>query len=400
MSVTSSVDPQSLSSLLSIAICIAQRMGIHSELASAKCTPFETEMRRRLWWSLMLFESRIGEIANSKSANFSPIWDCKLPLNVTDSELRPEMKEPPPNQTTPTDAIFAVVWSEIGDFVRRSRFHLRFTNPALKLLAKDHQHGSRPNDSEVLGQIKSIESKYLRLCDPENPLHFMTIWMSRRYLAKCGLVEHYSERADSSLPPTDTQRDTAFFYALDLLQCDTKVMTSPLTKGYKWLAHFHFPMPAYIHLVQDLRSRIGGEHAIRAWEAMSDNYEVRIRLSCKEISPHFRVLIKIVLQAWEAREAAFKRSGEPLVPPRIISYIKQAMTQTGEEGHQSDREQTQSVMSMKGDDFPMSSSIDFGSHGMLYDMEGQDCEQNGFFDMSQLDWSKIDCGFGTVPIGW
>ncbi|KAH8688779.1 hypothetical protein BGW36DRAFT_392158 [Talaromyces proteolyticus] len=83
--------------MLGIAIRIAQRMTIHSESALAKCTVFEAELGRRLWWALVL-------------------WDCRVPLSLNDSDLRPEMKEPPNVQRTPTDALFIVVRSELGDF--------------------------------------------------------------------------------------------------------------------------------------------------------------------------------------------------------------------------------------------------------------------------------------------
>jgi hypothetical protein len=57
--------------------------------------------------------------------------------------------------------------------------------------------------------------------------------------------------------------------------CDTKLRTSPLTKGYLWFVHFHLPFPVYIHIVQDLRKRPIEGHAEKTWEVMSDNYKAR-----------------------------------------------------------------------------------------------------------------------------
>ncbi len=55
--------------------------------------------------------------------------------NISDTDLRPEMKVLPTSQTTPTEAIFVAIRSEMGRFVGRTNFHLDFTNPALKQLA-------------------------------------------------------------------------------------------------------------------------------------------------------------------------------------------------------------------------------------------------------------------------
>jgi hypothetical protein len=71
--------------MLGVAMRIAQRMGKHSESACAKCAPLEAEMRRRLWWSLVLFDSRISEMANDRTTTLIPTWDCRIPLNVNDS---------------------------------------------------------------------------------------------------------------------------------------------------------------------------------------------------------------------------------------------------------------------------------------------------------------------------
>jgi len=52
---------------------------------------------------------------------------------------------------------------------------LDFSNPALLPLAQAHQPHTFANGSEM-GSLESlIEDKYLRHCDPEIPLHFMTI---------------------------------------------------------------------------------------------------------------------------------------------------------------------------------------------------------------------------------
>ena len=145
--------------MLGVAIRIARRMGIHSESALARCTAVEAEMRRRLWWSLILFDTRIGEVASSKTTTLDPTWDCKIPLNVNDSDLRPEMKDPPANQANPTEALFAVVRSELGEFIRHSVFHLDFSSPALKPIAKNLQNGPAPAADEVIKLEEVIENQ-------------------------------------------------------------------------------------------------------------------------------------------------------------------------------------------------------------------------------------------------
>ncbi|KAK9386689.1 hypothetical protein V1515DRAFT_603556 [Lipomyces mesembrius] len=66
--------------MLGVVMRIAHRMGIHSESACVKRTAFEAEMRRRLWWSLKLFDTRIGEMADYNTVALAPAWECRIPL--------------------------------------------------------------------------------------------------------------------------------------------------------------------------------------------------------------------------------------------------------------------------------------------------------------------------------
>ena len=132
-------------------------------------------MCRRLWWSLVLFDTRICELAISKSILLIPTWDCRTPLNVNDFDLQQEMKNAPAVRAQSTEAHFAVVRSEMGDYVRNSAFHLDFVDPALKAIAKDVQQGPIPEGGELVALESIIEDKYLRFCNPENSLHFMTV---------------------------------------------------------------------------------------------------------------------------------------------------------------------------------------------------------------------------------
>lgn len=364
-------------------------MGIHSEIACAKRNVLEAEMCRRLWWALVLFDTRISEMADHRTATLAPTWDCKVPLNVNDSDLRPEMKESPAAQGSPTEALFAVVRSQLGEFTRNTAFHLDFSNPALKPLAK------AGGDLDTLE--KHFEDGYLKPLDPENPLHYITIWITRAYFAKSRLVEHFWRHATLSVHQTESQRDAAVSYALRTLECDTTIMTSPLTKGYYWFANNYFPFPAYIQILQDLRRRPMSKHAAQAWEVMSDNYEARFTFSTTRNDSIFLKLVsKVVLQAWEAREKASMQIGEPLMPPRMTSFIAQKVAQTAQQAQSPNTVATTGYMLQNTDGFPMSMPIPmgFGSDNLLSGMGGQD----GYagigasppdLDMDQMLWTAM-----------
>ncbi|KAL1853106.1 hypothetical protein Daus18300_011934 [Diaporthe australafricana] len=305
----------------SVAVRIAQRLGVGEESTYHNCTALEAEMRRRLWWSLVTFDHRLCEMSDYKTTALIPTWDCKTPLNVNDFELRPETKSSPPSHDRPTEALFAVVRSELADFVRHSAFHINFVNPSLNAVAKPkHDASSEGEELTLLENI--IENRYLKFCDPDNPLHFMTIWTTRAYLARNRLLEHYSRFSTSSAQQTDAQRSAAVSHALSMLECETRFRTSPLTKGFIWHVDSNVPALAYIHILNGLKKRPDGEHADRAWEIMSDNYEARATHSKSDDYGISDVFSRVVLQVWAAREALCKEEGKPIRPPRIVLMFR------------------------------------------------------------------------------
>ncbi|KAE8384571.1 hypothetical protein BDV23DRAFT_189091 [Aspergillus alliaceus] len=394
ISVRPYTDPRSVSSILGLAIRIAQRMGIDKEATYSGCPALEGEMRRRLWWSLIIFDNRICEMVDYKNTMLTPIWDCRVPLNVNDFDIQPEMKVLPMSHDRPTEAMFAVVRSEIGEFIRHSPFHLDFANPSLKTIAKDIPHSPITDCDRLKSFENVIEGKYLRYCNPENPLHFMTIWMARGQLAKNRLLDHYSKC--SSLQQTDAQRDTAISYALTILECDTKLMTSPLTKRYLWLTQNHFPFPAYIHILKDLKNRPIVECVDRIWATMSDNYVTR----CKDVQktgPLFDFFSMLVLQAWKAREAVLEQSHKPLQLPLIVSNIKQKMDQMIVNAEGSDAKQPKYAFNMDIDTLTTTMSMGLGSYGLLYGMEAPGFPSPGLIDYSDMTGQGIINGEGDQP---
>ncbi|KAK7750940.1 hypothetical protein SLS62_007072 [Diatrype stigma] len=417
-------DPHSLSCILAIAMRLARRLGYHREAVSAKCTPFEAEMRRRLWWALTLFDSRIGELSSSMGLSLDPTWDCKIPLNVNDSDIRPGMKDIPVAQEHCADAIFAVVRGELADSIRHSDWYLDFSNPPLKSVARDVRQNATTPDSSLDAVERAIEGKYLKYCDPEVPIHFMALWMTRQQIAKCKLLEHYSRICGSPIPSGEqinAQVDMTIVHAFRMLACDTIIMRSPLTKGYRWLAEYHFQLPAYVHIAQELKRNPLSKHARQAWETMADNFDARFAAIPTYHAPIFSLFCKTVLPAWEAREAVARESGEELnTPPRIVVSIRnvldQMAAQNSQDGQQpatvaTQQQQQQSSYAVNLGGVDLSMPIDFGTDtdDMLFDMGfGGAGEQGGFagtgaglytgtlgqaplgLDMNKMDWATLN----------
>lgn len=137
---------------------------------------------------------------------------------------------------------FTVLRYQHADFLRNSAVHLSFANPYFNTIA-------RPDNSDLKALEQLLEDKYGNSSDSANPLYFMTIWTARASLARSRLLEHYcrlssSKGSQQQQQPGDPQRndESSVSHALRMLECDAKLLTSPLSRGYAWFVRLHFPM--------------------------------------------------------------------------------------------------------------------------------------------------------------
>ncbi|KAG8623317.1 hypothetical protein KVT40_008293 [Elsinoe batatas] len=318
MAVRPRTDSRSMSSMLGCAIRIAQRLGFDSERSVVHGTTIlEAELCRRLWWSLVSFDDRMFELGDYKSTARVATWTCKKPLNVNDSELRPQIKFQPATYGRATDAIFALVRSEVTAIVHAGTTPHEIYYPDTATPTRAVQMGEKLSEG-----IQSIEHDYLQYCDPYQPLHYLTMWITRAFIAKKRAMEQMATSSKGSHRATNQQRDLVINYALYMLQCDTKLMSSSLTPGYFWFLDIYFPGFAYIQACQSLRQQPLQQHAERAWAIMSDNYQHRFVKAHKPMNPLIKAFSTIVVQAWDARMALVKSDESPPGEPSIVYHSK------------------------------------------------------------------------------
>ena len=357
----------------------------------------DRKQRRRLWWSLVLFDSRIAEMTDSKLATLLPTWDCKVPLSVNDSTLRNDMKNPPIEFEITSEALFAVMRSQIGDFVRHTASHLDFINPMMKSFVKLSAMAHDSEHDQLVAFEARIETKYITRCDAQNPLHFMTIWWARISLAKIRFAHYLSTRASDPDQETTEERDEGLRRARDMLECDTALMESSSITGYRWLIYLHFPFPAYVHLAQDLKQRPLSDHADRAWEVMSANCEARFMgleqkdnpMETKPNNPFFAIFAGLVLQAWTVREAASMQFDTPM----IVTRIKQKMDHM--------KERAAVLRSQLPDpEGTNPNALELVDRGNFYPLHGQYDPMNMGVEPFPMAPTQVSMGFESTQWDW
>ena len=319
--------------MIGIAVRIAIRLGIHRDGQHSRLSSFDNEQRRRLWWNLVALDKRIAETTGSAvTAMSTPRADCKRPLNLNDSDLYIHARQEPLASNVSTEMVFCLARYELAATAAPDGMN---TIPTLATTnASSNSSRGRPSESEPTSHppklrvgiddyAKFVEATYLSSLDPSVPLHLFTIMITQQSLRKVQLVANVSSVLREPLASPEL-RQWAFEESLRLLEDDNTMQSTPSLQGWLWYTHMHFPFPAYMFLVHELKRTCSGEMCSRAWEAMDRNHRLRNLVGPgKKGSPMHLAYGKHFLEAWDARVQAEGEQGRILQTPDVVALVQQ-----------------------------------------------------------------------------
>lgn len=81
---------------------------------------FDAEMRRRAWWQIRFLDGQASKLIGAGFPAWLASFDGKPPLNISDSDLSPDMKEPPVEREGATEMMFCSLRFAVAEFLRTS----------------------------------------------------------------------------------------------------------------------------------------------------------------------------------------------------------------------------------------------------------------------------------------
>jgi len=279
------MNEQALWLLTGMARRLAQSMGLHREQSLKQLSPFEAEMRRRLWWQIVTLDHRAGKLFGVSSRdNPTPnLADTKRTVNVNDSDLFPSMKEPPTDRSYPTEMIFCNLRYEIGTCLAKIRM-----GPSTQTLA---QKEASIDECET-----RMESMLLQ-CDPAIPLHLLVLFMGRSSI--CQLRFNVLQAETSKLKHKDPEtRDRVFQLALQILEYDNLTYSSQSLQRFLWHIRAIFSFQCLIFLLTDLLSCPCGDEVRQVWARINRTYQYRPELINDVKNPLYFAMGNLALKAW------------------------------------------------------------------------------------------------------
>ncbi|KAI1383437.1 mitogen-activated protein kinase [Hypoxylon trugodes] len=364
--------------LTGVAVRLAQRMGLHRDGEKLGMSPFDVQMRRRLFYQLLPLEGIASQMVGVQISPPPDTWNTQQPLNINDDQIWPGMTEAPKEQKGATEMLFCLSRSSIGRFFAKAGKPANSTGPS--------QFKDLSEADEVIRQAESeVEEKYVRYCDIVNPLHTLTIGMVRAGIAALRLRTRLPKARNKTA--TGAEMIELFQLARKILETDIAVYAHAGIRKYRWHVRSFFlwgTWDSLIFILTSLWTRSGWlsiEDTDAAWSIVQQLYHNHGELleSKRALHAAFR---RLTLNAWDARPPSTSAS-EPAFIKTLCSQ-RQIKTQGETETHRNNIDIFNAKMNTISppDSFPIDDVGEF----LNKLPENIDINIGNDFDMNATDW--------------
>ena len=295
--------------LTGLLIRLATSLGIHRDGAQFGLSPFETELRRRLWWQTCTLDVRASEDHGCDPSIIEQSFDTKFPLNINDADISPSTLTTPDEHEGATEMTFDLIRYSVSTTVRRLSYAppgpgpCRAISAATSLEDKEHM-------IEELHQY--IEKKFLRHLDTTIPLHWVAATVARLIMAKMWLVVHHPlQRSDAGAGLPQVTKDRLFTTSVEVIEFSRLLETEKATVKWGWLFRTYVQWHALAFVLSQLCLRTKGPQVDKAWvviEGVFDDWGGTV--SSNQRGMMWKPLRKLMARARAARQRALERRAQ------------------------------------------------------------------------------------------
>ncbi|KAM0209409.1 hypothetical protein ACHAPA_005826 [Fusarium lateritium] len=325
--------------LSGVVIRIAHKMGVHRDGETLGLTPFETEIRRRVWWQIIVIDAMYAVTSGLKPglvpSGCSTGCNTKIPQNVNDTDFSPDSTTIKPKDG-PTDMAFVLVFYEIVQFVKDHPVtdfeHLALGGHGLEPGTPDYaiylasMREMEDLADELDATIIQAEKKY---CDPSaGILHDMALKLRHWIIREAKIMATPMQETPEWGTEVNNPQDNFFRIWLAHNENEVSIYETSQRGRFAYAFKCHLHLDSLLFLAGQLAGLSpAGSFAERTWRLFDRFYYYHEQLWNLNQRLHLQ-LARLLLKAWEAREKVLLQIEVDVDEPEFIPKLKLAVCQT------------------------------------------------------------------------
>lgn len=150
--------------LLAMALRLAQAIGVHRDGDGSAFSPFEAEMRRRLWAQIIVLDVRAAQDRGTEAMIRQDETNTAAPSNLNDDDFGPHTSVPLSQleREGPTDITFSLCTYHCSKlFLHIHGASVRFSRPSHETTLPGAHAQPQVSEEDIIQRIKSLEAQFL-----------------------------------------------------------------------------------------------------------------------------------------------------------------------------------------------------------------------------------------------
>ncbi|KAJ5849784.1 hypothetical protein N7455_009640 [Penicillium solitum] len=244
----------------------AQWMGLHRDGERFNLPPLECEIRRRLWYQIIGCDARVAEDHALSTNGFGGFSNTKLPLNIDDRDISPNMEAVPTSKPQWTEMTMFLVAAEMNQALQQvSRLSVAVLNGDDKMTSLE----------QLLRTITArIKDRYLQHCDPNIPIQKSALLLGQVLMGKLSIFVRQQYLRGLSAESASRATEQTLLLACDTIEIGNELKTDELLSNFHWLfstfTQYHLLTYALWHLC--VRPEV--HCADRAWQVVDKSFNL------------------------------------------------------------------------------------------------------------------------------
>ncbi|GIK00921.1 hypothetical protein Aspvir_004951 [Aspergillus viridinutans] len=252
--------------MLSVALRIAQALSLHMTDPPFPVTPFEREMRRRLWHLIGWLDLEASLNRGSESMMRSAWIQTHSLTNINDDDFGFDAVGPlPAAQSGPTEATLLIM----------------FAHGQCALRALDVSHFAEPGITDIHMRQQTVDhfrrtaNGLLAGCDTENvAFHWFTSQIQEQISAVLQLIALRPLQRSPTFIPAEIPAPQMLALAADILERRQRMFSDPRAHPWRWFELLYFPWHALVVAMTEICVCTDRWVIDRYWPTLERSYDL------------------------------------------------------------------------------------------------------------------------------